>query len=99
MILEAFILDIVPERVDDFHNDFVKASAVIARSPGYLSHTLQQCVEQPARHLLQIRWQSLEAHMDVFRGSELYAEWSKLVHPYIAAKPEVLHYTQVYPRG
>ena len=69
------------------------AQAVISRSPGYLGHQFQLCIEQPNRYVLLIRWESLEAHTIGFRGSELFKEWRGLIGEFFENPPVVQHFT------
>lgn len=61
-------------------------------APGYLGHDLKQCIEQPERYVLTVKWTSLEAHTVEFRESVQFIEWRKLIGPFFAQPPEVLHY-------
>jgi len=56
---------------------------------------MSRCVEHPSRFLLRARWDSLEAHMEGFRGSPAFGQWRGLIGPFFAADPEVTHYTVV----
>jgi heme-degrading monooxygenase HmoA len=97
MILEVAILDVKPGQEAAFERDFATASQYISRTPGYLAHELQHCLEQPSRYLLLARWETLEAHTEGFRKSPQYAEWKKLLHHYYDPFPTVEHYRTVPP--
>lgn|GEM_PF-1520951 len=60
MILEVAILDVKPNRVNEFETAFKTASTLIASMPGYISHELQRCLETTNRYILLVRWQKLE---------------------------------------
>jgi heme-degrading monooxygenase HmoA len=49
------MLDVLPDRTDEFEEAFVEASAIISSAPGYLSHELQRCIETPGRYVLLVR--------------------------------------------
>lgn len=49
MILEVALLDVLPERTDEFEKAFAEAPEIIASAPGHLSHELQRCIETPER--------------------------------------------------
>ena len=95
MILEVAHLDVVPGREPGFERAFDLASAIIAASPGYISHTLERCIEAPNRYVLLVRWTSLEAHTVGFRGSAPYQEWKRLLHHFYDPFPTVEHYAPV----
>lgn len=98
MILEVAILDVIPGQESDFHADFAQAQRLITAMPGYISHELQQCLEKPSRHILLVRWQTLEDHVDGFRNSAPYQQWKQLLHHYYDPFPDVEHYEAVFPR-
>jgi heme-degrading monooxygenase HmoA len=98
-ILEVATLDIRPGLAAGFERDFATASALISSVPGYRSHQLQRCMESPDRYLLLVRWETLSAHTEGFRGSAQYAEWKRLLHPYYDPFPVVEHYRLVAGGG
>ena len=92
MILEIAILDVKPTLEAAFERDFKVASAYISSVAGYASHELQRCLEKKNRYILLVRWETLEAHTEVFRKSAQYAEWKRLLHHYYDPFPTVEHY-------
>jgi len=48
---------------------FAQAQRIISASPGYLSHELRRCLENPDRYLLLVHWRALEDHTEGFRKS------------------------------
>ena len=97
MVLEVAILNVVPGRSDEFESAFAKAQHIISSMPGYLSHELRSCLEVENRYILLVQWESVEAHMEGFRGSPQYAEWKALLHHFYDPFPEVHHYLSVSP--
>ena len=95
MILEVATLDVIPGREDDFEQAFDRAQKTICTIPGYISHQLQNCVEQGNRYLLLVRWESLEAHTENFRLSPQYETWKSLLHHFYDPFPVVQHYSLV----
>lgn len=98
MITEIAVLDVKPSELASFEAAFEEAQAIIASMPGYLSHELQRCIENPARYLLLVRWTHLEAHTQGFRGSDEYQRWKSLLHHYYDPFPTVEHYEALFPR-
>jgi heme-degrading monooxygenase HmoA len=96
MILEAAILDVIPDKEKEFEVAFAKASPIIASMKGYISHQLQHCIEAPNRFLLLVQWETLEAHTVGFRGSTEYQEWKKLLHHFYDPFPTVQHYEMTF---
>jgi len=97
MILELAVLDVIPEREAEFERAFATAQTIIAAQAGYIEHELQRCVETPTRYVLLVRWETLEAHTQGFRGAADYAEWKALLHHFYDPFPTVEHYTPVLP--
>ncbi len=95
MILEVALLDVLPDRTHEFEQAFAEASKIISSAPGYLSHELQRCVEKPERYILLVRWETLEAHTEGFRGSEAYGEWKRLLQHFYDPFPTVEHFEPV----
>ncbi|CAA9422375.1 MAG: Antibiotic biosynthesis monooxygenase [uncultured Rubrobacteraceae bacterium] len=81
MILEVALLDVLPERTDEFEMAFAEASEIISSAPGYLSHEPQRCIETPERYVLLVHWETLEAHTKGFRGSDGYGEMEAAAPP------------------
>ena len=92
MILEVAILNIRTGQAQAFEDAFKQASSIIVSMPGYISHELQKCVENPDRYILLARWETLEAHTIGFRGSPEYQEWRKLLHHFYDPFPTVEHF-------
>ena len=97
MILEVAILDVIPGQESNFHSDFERAQKIISSMPGYVGHELQRCIEKPSRHILLVRWETLEDHTEGFRRSEQYRTWKGLLHHYYDPFPVVEHYEALYP--
>jgi heme-degrading monooxygenase HmoA len=95
MILESVILDVRAGEEEAFELAFAEAQGIVASMPGYCSHELLRCVEANSRYLLQIRWTSLEAHTEGFRGSSEYQSWKDLLHHFYEVFPTVEHYLGV----
>ncbi|MFC6281337.1 MULTISPECIES: antibiotic biosynthesis monooxygenase family protein [Polaromonas] len=99
MILELASLHIVPGREAGFEAAFAQACRIIAGAPGYLSHQLQRCVEEPGRYLLLVNWRTLEDHTLGFRQVPEHDEWKRLLHPFYQRPPAVEHYAMVASSG
>jgi heme-degrading monooxygenase HmoA len=72
MILEVATLDVKPGEEAKFEEAFSIAQRIISALPGYLSHQLQRCIENPHRYILLVNWQTLQDHTLGFRGSAEY---------------------------
>ena len=96
MIQEVAILQIKPNHNREFETAFKKAAKIIVTMPGYISHSLQQCIEIENRYLLLVTWQTLEDHTVVFRRSQQYQTWKELLHHFYEPFPTVEHYHKVF---
>lgn len=92
MVLEVAILTIVPGQTAVFEAAFREAQTIIVARPGYISHSLQRCLENDHQYLLLVQWKTLEAHTQGFRGSPAYARWKALLHHFYDPFPTVEHY-------
>lgn len=95
MVLELATLDIRPGQEVDFERAFTQAGPIISSMKGYLSHTLQRCIERPNRYVLLVQWHTLEDHTVGFRGSQEYQEWRRLLHHFYDPFPVVEHFREV----
>lgn len=95
MILEVAILDVIPDHVERFEEDFTKAESIISSMQGYRSHELRRCMEVSCRYLLLVEWEKMEDHVEGFRQSPEYQEWKRLLHHHYDPFPNVEHYENV----
>jgi heme-degrading monooxygenase HmoA len=96
MILELAHFRIVPGANAPFEAAFATAQALLAATPGYHDHALQRCIEDASEYRLLVHWNSVDDHMQGFRGSPRFAQWRALLSPFFAAPPEALHYERVF---
>ena len=80
-----------PGSEDAFSAAALAASAFITVSEGCRGLTLRQGVETPSTFVLQVEWDSLDAHQD-FRDSDRLAKWRGPISPFFAKPPFVEHY-------
>ncbi|KMY51738.1 antibiotic biosynthesis monooxygenase family protein [Peribacillus loiseleuriae] len=95
MILEAAFLQVKQGLEDEYEETFRKASKIISSMDGYVTHSLQRCLEVEGKYLLLVTWGSLEDHTVGFRESAEYQEWKKLLHHYYDPFPTVEHFEKV----
>ncbi len=95
MILEVAILNVKAGQKGAFERDFVVAGQYISSIKGYVSHSLQKCVEKDNQYLLLVNWEKLEDHTVGFRESEAYVKWKALLHHYYDPFPVVEHYKAI----
>lgn len=69
--------------------------SILSKSPGFRRYLLQRSIETAERYVLQIEWDSVEAHMKGFRESPAFEKWRELVGPFFDAAPFVEHFENV----
>ncbi len=92
MILEHAILSIKPGQSASFEQAMRQALPLISATPGFIGLEIRPCLETPGHYLLLVRWETLEAHTQGFRGSERYQQWKQLLHHFYDPFPVVEHY-------
>ena len=95
MILEAAILNVIEGQAAEFEAALKVASPIIASAHGYISHTVQRCIETPNRYILLVHWETLDDHIIGFRQSEAFQEWKRLLHHFYSPFPTVEHFEAV----
>ena len=93
MILEVAILNVRHGECDAFEEAFREAAPIIASMPGYRTHELRLCIENPSRYILLVHWRRLEDHTVGFRQSPEYQQWRALLHHFYDPFPTVEHYS------
>lgn len=92
MITEHAILHVKAGQAEVFTRAMQEARPLIAATPGFLDMEVLPCIETPGRFLLLVRWESVAAHEQGFRGSTRYARWKVLLHHFYEPFPLVEHY-------
>ena len=95
MILEHALLPVMAGSEAEFEAAFRQALPLIAATPGFLGLELRRSLETPSSYLLLVRWESVQAHTDGFRGSSRYPAWRALLHGFYDPFPVVEHFTPV----
>lgn len=91
-VREIAMLEIDGGRNLEFESAFTEAQGIISSMPGYVTHSLEPCVEQKNKYLLNVVWVTLEDHEKGFRDSEAYQEWKRLLHHFYDPFPVVEHF-------
>ena len=92
MITEIAIFQAIPGKEDAFAQGIQQGIQVTRRDPGCRSVVVQRCIEDPARFVLVIQWDSVEAHTEGFRKSPLFAEYRSHINGLFQDNPVVHHY-------
>jgi heme-degrading monooxygenase HmoA len=92
MVVEIALLKAKAGAADALRDGLRAARPVIARAAGYRGSVFYQGVESPESFILQVEWDTLEAHIPGFRESPLLAEWRSHFYHLLAGTPTVTHY-------
>jgi heme-degrading monooxygenase HmoA len=92
MILELAIIEIKEGTNIAFEKNLDQAQHVLSQAEGYIGHEFKKCIERNNRYILLIKWTTLTAHTEGFRGSELFKEWRSLIGHFFENPPLVEHY-------
>jgi heme-degrading monooxygenase HmoA len=95
LILEVAFLNVRAGQTEAFEEAFVRAQDIISAMPGYVSHELQRCIEEPGKYLLLVQWRRIEDHTVGFRQSPQYQDWKHLLHHFYDPFPTVEHFESV----
>jgi heme-degrading monooxygenase HmoA len=97
MVLEVALIDVVPGSQEAFVVAYQTARPILLGTPGCLSVRMTRGVESPARFVLLVEWDSVEAHKKYFRGTVRFTQWRRWIGEYFAKPPLVEHFTDVPP--
>lgn len=92
MIVESVVLPVKAGFESSFERAFRAAEPLLARQPGYATHTCRRGVEAPSTYLLTVKWDAGEGEEYGFGDSTDFEEWKALLRPFYESVPEVLHY-------
>jgi heme-degrading monooxygenase HmoA len=95
VVVEHALISVTPGREAEFEAEFPRARAVIEQAQGFRWAELHRFVERPSVFLLLVGWETLEDHVDGFRGSDLFPQWRAVIGPFFDGAPTVEHVTAV----
>lgn len=94
MVIELVTLTVKTGEESAFESAMVRAKAVLLGAAGSHSVMLGRGVEAPSKYILQIEWDSVDAHV-AFTQTEGIATFRSLVGPFFAEKPHMEHFSPV----
>jgi quinol monooxygenase YgiN len=99
MIVEYIRYVLPSAEAEQFERDYALAGKSLDASPHCLAYELSRCEEEPGSYILRIEWDSLEGHMQGFRGSEAFRSFFSAIKPYVNRIQEMRHYRQTGVKG
>lgn len=91
VVFEMAHIEILAGKQREFEAAVQQALPLFARAKGCHGAELHHIVERDTSYVLLVRWNTVEDHMVDFRESDDFQEWRKLVGPFFAKAPEVVH--------
>ena len=95
MVLEIADFDVRPGTEEEFLAAFAGVRDVLASTPGCRSVRMTRGIESPARFVLLVEWDSVQAHEENFRGTDRFTTWRAAIGPFFTRPPHVEHVTDV----
>jgi len=95
VILERAVMHVLPGQEGAFESALVEAREVVSAAPGFRSIRVLRGIESTHIYLLLIEWDTVEDHLEGFRGSERYNHWRALLGPHLDGASQVEHYAPV----
>lgn len=95
MVFEVVDIAVQPNQQAAFEAAVGKGKDILLAAAGCCGVSLRRGVESPTRYLLQIEWDSVDAHV-AFTKSESIAAFRALVAPHFAERPRMEHFVAVH---
>ena len=94
-VLEVAQIPVLAGHEEAFGADLLQAaSTVLPQARGFIEFTAHGYgIERPQVYLFTIRWETLEDHLDGFRGGDLFPQWRALIGPHFDGAPVVEHFS------
>jgi quinol monooxygenase YgiN len=93
VVLEVALIDVTDP--DGFAAAYRGAREILAGTPGCRAVRMTAGIESPGRFVMLVEWDSVEAHQVNFRQTDRFTSWRAAIGPYLAAPPQVEHFTDV----
>ena len=84
-----------PGKADELAAGLVRGLKVVQTAEGCLSARLCRCVEDDQVYIYEIAWETLAHHVDMFRGSPLFAEYRSHITGLFVEPVDVSHYETI----
>jgi hemoglobin len=92
MIVEYIRYKIDPSRIAEFDDAYRRAGALLDASPNCERWEATRCVDEPAKQIVRIEWDSAEGHLQGFRKSADFKPFLEATGPFYDDIEEMTHY-------
>jgi len=94
-VVEVARFDVKHGSEEDFVAAYRAVRHELVTTPGCRSARMTRGIESPSSFVLLVEWDTLEAHLETFRGSERFTRWRAALGPYFAGAPVVEHVVEI----
>lgn len=91
MINEVAILTINLAQVAGFEATAIQARPLFLAAEGCRSMRIDRVIEEPRVYHLNVEWETIAHHTDIFRSSAAFQDWRALIAPFLSVPPSVVH--------
>jgi quercetin dioxygenase-like cupin family protein/heme-degrading monooxygenase HmoA len=84
-----------PGRTEEFEAAVAAAAPLFQRTHGARTFVLERSHENPLSYRLVVGWETIEDHLEGFRGSAAFVEWRRLITDSVAEIADVSHFRNV----
>jgi heme-degrading monooxygenase HmoA len=92
VVLEVVDIAVIKGQETEFLSAFGHARPILAETEGCQSVRMTRGVESSSRFLLFVEWDSIDAHMQNFRGTDRAGRYRTHINPYLDGAPKVEHF-------
>jgi heme-degrading monooxygenase HmoA len=92
MVVEVLRYQLVEGQEAAFEDAYRQTQKCLTDSPHCRGYELTRCLQHRSRYLLLIRWDSVDGHLQGFRGSSAFQRFLALVAPFFQQIEEMEHY-------
>lgn len=95
MVIEHVSLSIHKGQTAEFEAAMDRAKSILLNAKGCRAVSLARGIESPAKYVLQIRWDSVDAHM-AFTESDGIGAFRALIGSFFAERPQMEHFSPLF---
>jgi heme-degrading monooxygenase HmoA len=92
MIVEYIRYKIDVSRTGEFDEAYRRAGELLDASPHCHRWESTRCVDEPAKQIVRIEWDSIEGHLQGFRTSADFKPFLEATQPFFSDIEEMTHY-------
>ena len=95
MVLEVATFDVTPGQEHVFAAAYRQVNELLTSTPGCRSVRMTRGIESSSQFVMLVEWDTVESHVQGFRGSDRFPRWRSAISPYFANPPHAEHYADI----